>query len=178
MKIRTRLSILLSAGAMVFATGAFTSSAAYATNNGVEIANYGTGKCLTVQNGSLAFGAPVIQSICDNLSGQQWIFLGTHGGIQQVYNLRSGLCMEATSFANSAPVVQDSCGSGEAGIFWAITDLTAPFPQRKIILKNYTASTCLDLENGDISDGVPLQVWQCNSRTNNQLWRVDAAPTN
>jgi hypothetical protein len=29
---------------------------------------------------------------------------------------------------------------------------------------------CLDLENGDSRDGVPMQLWECNYNTGNQRW--------
>jgi hypothetical protein len=178
MRLRTRLSILLQASLTLLAVGTFTTGGvAHAANNGVKIANYGTGKCLTVRNASRVSFTPIVQWICDDIPGQHWVFQGSPGGIRQVLNLDTGLCMEITAFQNGGAVVQASCGSGDAGLFWTITDLSAPFPQRKIILKSYTTNFCLDLENGGINDGLPLQVWQCNSNTNNQKWKVYAAST-
>jgi len=146
----------------------------------VTISNRGTGKCLTVPNASRTPGTPIVQWICDtdNVRGQHWVFQGKPGTIfRQVFSLDTGLCMRATGFGNGAPVVAGSCGSGDPGLFWTIIDLLPPSTRRIIRLRSSVmTSVCVDLENGDIHDGVVLQVWQCNSNTNNQKWNVFVAP--
>jgi hypothetical protein len=173
-RLRTRLSALLQAGAAVSALAG--GSVAHAASFGVTISNRGTGKCLTVPNASHTSGTPIIQWICDiaNVRGQHWVFQGpTNTVFRQVLSLDTGLCMEAAGFGNGAPVMAASCGSGHAGLFWTITDLVTPRRHRVIRLQSSVmTSVCLDLENGDIHNGVPLQVWQCNSNTNNQKWNV------
>jgi len=37
-------------------------------------------------------------------------------------------------------------------------------------LVNYVTGRCLDLQNGDTSDGVTMQAWDCNVYTSNQRW--------
>src|ERR1051326_3673097 len=133
-----------------------------------QIDNTGSHKCVTAVNGT-----GLVQLPCTNITGQNWIFLGTPGGIRQIENLDTGLCMLITNFANGAPVVLSSCGSGNQGLFWSFTDLNPPFPVgRRFILKSATANFCLDLEHGEVQDWVPMQVWGCNSNTNNQKWDV------
>jgi endoglucanase len=171
MKLRSRLCTFASVSVMVLAVSSFaTGGAAYAAG-GVEIANYGTGKCLTVLKGSTAPHAPVVQEICDGSKGQHWVFNGSPDGIRQVYNLDTGLCLGTTGVDNGSPVMQLPCGEALPGAFWAITNL-ATTPVRKITLRVYTMSVCLDLPNGNITDGVQLQVWQCISNDINQIFKA------
>jgi Ricin-type beta-trefoil lectin domain len=173
-KPTVRLSVALLTGVL---TGAVVAAGtAHATSNGVLIANAGTHKCLTVQGGSTNGLTPIVQMPCTGAFGQHWIFLGSSGGIRQVYSLDTGQCLLITAFQNFGRVVQDFCGTGDAGLFWSITDFDVPFPQRRILLKSYTMNFCLDLENGLPDDGLPLQVWQCNPNTNNQRWDVTTPP--
>jgi hypothetical protein len=173
-KLTGRLSVAALTG--VLAAAAVATGTAHAANNGVLIANTGTGKCLSVQGGSTNELTPIVQMPCTGAFGQHWIFLGSSGGIRQVFNLDTGQCLLITGFQNFGRVVQDFCGTGDAGLFWSITEFNVPFPQKRILLKSYTTNFCLDLENGLPDDGLPLQVWQCNSNTNNQRWDVTTPP--
>jgi hypothetical protein len=175
MKSSIKLSAVLLA--VVIAAVMSIADPGQAVNNGVQIWNRGSHKCVSVQGGSTAPLTPLVQEPCANAFGQHWIFLGDVGGIRQLYSLDTGLCARIQSFTNAGAVVQDSCGTGDAGLFWAITDLSVPFPQRRVIFKSSTTNFCLDLENGELWDGLPMQVWQCNSNTNNQKWDVAVPST-
>ena len=162
-------------GAIVLATASALASTgpAYAVSYGAEIYNHGSGKCVTVQNGSTAMGAPIVQEPCTSAPGQHWVFLGQTGGMRQIYSLDSGLCMFATNLTNASPIVQEPCSFIDTT--WSFTDLGTPLhPVR--IMKIWGTNTCLDLENGWTFDGLQLQVWSCNSNTNNQKWDVISAP--
>lgn len=178
MKLRSRLSVLLQAGALALAGSALAGgSVAQAANFGVTIASRASGKCLTVPDASRVPGVVVVQRICDTSSirGQHWIFQGPVGtGSRQVRSLDTGLCLDATGFNNGDQVVQEDCGIGAAGSFFFLIDLLPPSPQRRQLRfqSSVNTSVCLDLENGDIHDGVPLQVWQCNPNTDNQKWNI------
>jgi hypothetical protein len=178
MKFRTRLTVLLNVGVAMLAVTAFVSGGvAHATNFGVTISNRGSGKCLTVPNASTTSGTAIVQWICDtdDVRGQHWAFEGQSGtAFRQVLSLDTGLCMDATGFGNGNPVVQTSCGTGDAGLFWTITDLQPPTSTSRLIRlqSSEATSVCLDLSNGDIHNGVPMQVWQCNANTDNQKWNV------
>jgi hypothetical protein len=181
-KLRTRLFALFQVGAGLLAVSALAGSGvAHAADFGVTISNLGTRKCLTVPNASRVSSTPIVQWICDtaNVPGQHWVFQGPSNTVfRGALSLDTGLCVEASGFDNGAPVIEASCGSWHAGLFWTITDLVTPRPTSRIIRlqSSVKTSVCLDLENGDVHDGVPLQVWQCNSNTNNQKWYVTEAP--
>jgi hypothetical protein len=174
----TRRFVIWSATLLVGVIGSAVTGAglANAVTPGVEIANVGSHKCVT------ALGGPdfqVVQEPCSSGFGQHWTFKGDANmpnAIRQVYNEDTGWCLQITSFQNAGRVGQGFCGSGDPGIFWSITNLSVPFPQRRSIYKSYTTNFCLDLENGLLDNGLPLQVWQCNSNTNNQKWDVGDPP--
>lgn len=165
---RVMLRIAISSTALLVSVAGLVGiggAAAYADTL-IQIDNTGSHKCVTV------VGTGLYQLPCTNVTGQNWIFLGSPGGVRQIENLDTGLCMLITNFSNGAPVVMSSCASGDQGLFWSFTDLSVPYPQRRFILKSYTQNFCLDLENGETQDWVPMQVWGCNANTNNQKWDV------
>src|SRR5262249_53213415 len=165
MKLRTRVSALLQAGAGLLAASALAgSTVAHAVD--VSISNRGTGKCLTVPS----FTSPVIQWICDaaNVRGQRW-WVPPWPDSWQVRNLDTGQCMTAAGVYNGAAVKEGDCSVPTAWQQWKPITLTGnpevgPWTIR---LQLEGTTVCLDLENGDIHNGVPLQVWKCNSKTNN-----------
>jgi hypothetical protein len=177
-KLRTRPSTRSQVGTVLLAVSVWVGgSVAHADNFGVTISNRGSGKCLTVSNASRLPNAPIVQSVCDtaDVLGQHWIFQGPpNTAFRGVLSLDTGLCMEASGFDNGDAVTQASCDSWHAGLFWTITDLVTPTSTERVIRlqSSVMPSVCLDLENGDTHDGVPLQVWHCNSNTNNQKWNV------
>ena len=118
----------------------------------------------------------VVQSRCLGQvggTGQHWVLEGPNLNFQQILNLETGLCLRVTDLQNFGAVVQGTCGLHEQlNGWWQLTDLPTRAPNRFIRLKVTTGNFCLDLENGDASEGVPLQVWQCNTRTDNQIWDV------
>jgi Ricin-type beta-trefoil lectin domain len=186
MKLGTRLSALLQAGAGLLAASALAGSTV-AQPFTVSISNRGTGKCLTVPNASPAPHTPIIQWICDaaNVRGQRWfvqrrlpadVWLG-------VQNDDTSLCMTVTDFHNGDTVVQLPCDGHSVWQQWKPITLTGNSEVRPWTIRlqsnvplvtsaGQVVTICLDLENGDIRDGVPLQVWKCDSKTNNQKWNV------
>ncbi len=173
MRVLFKLSVLFCALAAAVPVGVVAAAGvAHAALGGIVIMNYNTQGCLTVQSGSTAPGTPIVQWRCDNRFGQRWILEGAAGGIREVRSLDTGLCLDITNFNNFGSVVQEDCGSGHAGLFWSFIERPRGFYDRAITLKSYTTNYCLDLENGDHADGVPLQVWSCNYNTNNQIWGI------
>jgi hypothetical protein len=182
MKLLTQLSALLQAGAGLLAASALAgSTVAHAVE--VSISNRGTGKCLTVPNASLADRTPIIQWICDaaNVRGQRWAVPPTPKDFGLVQNLDTRQCMTWVDFSNGAAVVQFPCDETWFPQQWKRITLTGnslvrPWTIRlQSTFKGITGeihTVCLDLENGDIHDGVPLQVWKCDSKTNNQKWNL------
>jgi hypothetical protein len=144
---------------------------------GLNIMNNGTAKCLAIHSTSPE--TPVVQEICSATSGQNWTRFTDFDGVSRLQNDASQLCMAAPDLGNGLPVVMRSCDDpstawqrrvvdNDFDIFNLLTNdaiviFVAGFP--------ISLHFCLDLENGDRNSGVPLQVWLCNSQTNNQIWR-------
>ena len=55
-----------------------------------------------------------------------------------------------------------TCYAGLAAQTWYYTD------DKRIALQNQ--GQCLDLTNGDSTDGTVMQIWACTSNDNNQVW--------
>jgi hypothetical protein len=79
--------------------------------------------------------------------------------------------MDISTFQNFGPVVQIDCGLQAFGSYWLVID-AGRFSNMvvKYRLRSAFANYCLDLENGSAEIGMPMQVWQCNTNTDNQRW--------
>jgi hypothetical protein len=176
MKFSRRLFVFGNVIAALLTAGVLAGAGvAQAQSFGVTVSNRASGKCMTVPDANPAFGTPIVQRICDtaDIRGQHWIFLGQpQTAFRQVYSLDTGQCIEATAFSNGAGVIEGSCGTGDAGLFWTLIDLGTPTHRVLRFQSSVNTSFCLDLNNGDIHDFVQLQVWQCNTSTDNQKWNV------
>jgi len=131
----------------------------------VHIMNAGSGKCI-----DLAEPTPV-QWRCLNTPFEEWQFVDVFDGLFfQIVNHQTRECLASESNENGSPIVMEPC---------APLNPIPPYSQMWVVGPSGTAfpvaragdQVCLDLENGDSSDGVPMQVWECNWDTNNQRWR-------
>ncbi len=112
----------------------------------------------------------LIQYTCRNAKSQEWKDVSVIGGKWHwLMNNNSGLCMTPVDPAepNGSKVVQEPC----VDFFNNPIQLWAEFSAggSVVFLENYYGK-CLDLENGDSSVGVEMQVWDCNFNTANQQW--------
>ena len=119
-------------------------------------------------------GTAIVQDTCQNSAGQNWYFFGdpANGNPFQLKNIDTGLCADIQSFSNGAPLVQVPCGQQQIGAYWKYVPAgSREFPFTNLFrLQSPFANYCLDLENGERTIGLPMQVWQCNPNTNNQVW--------
>jgi hypothetical protein len=164
---------LVSAACAVMASAAVSvfglSGAAHAATGVVLIVNAHTFKCVD----AATQGTAVTQQTC-TVPGQWWDFRqlsadGSSAG--QIVNVTTGLCLDIQSFTNAGRVVQLDCGQQPAGTFWSYVSAgTSDYGDIKYQIKSAFTNFCLDLENGLSTDGLSLQVWQCNNNTDNQHW--------
>ena len=134
----------------------------------VHIVNAGSGKCID------ATDAGAVQWRCLNTFNEEWQFVSiADGSVFEIVSHSSGQCLtEADSgpdFVNGTPVVLAPCPP--EGQFVGAQSWAPRHPDQPLTLANLSHKKCLDLENGDTSDGVPMQMWDCNFSTNNQRWR-------
>ena len=142
----------------------------------VEIVNRGSGKCMTIQNGSVGAGAVLIQQTCNSLPYQKWMLIGGPSGTSEIYSPYSGLCMSWTYLSpvsNGQEMDQQACGGipYDQLTLWVLTNVTTT-PVRTVMIRLNGYDACMDLEDGWTWDGVAMQIWECNPNTNNQKWNL------
>jgi hypothetical protein len=164
------------------ALGAAPASASIRNTPGYfHIVNAGSGRCIDASlpddNHATDFAQ---QWRCLNTAMEEWTFVpvdnpaDSRTGVFEIVNNATGECLEnfLTNFGGvSGPVILQPCRSGYLPQRWYFgnrgQDSSGPYFQ----LVNEALNRCLDLENGDPSDGVPMQAWDCNANTYNQRWR-------
>ena len=157
----------LSAAAMTMCglvLGAAPASASINNTPGyVHIVNARSGKCI-----DLAEPTPV-QWRCLNTAFEEWQFQDVDGTYFEIVNHYTRECLAAEDpLENGSPIVMETCAPLDQPVAsqeWALVPHGSGF----WIWRKGTKA-CIDLENGDPSDGVPMQVWRC-ADTNNQVWR-------
>jgi len=168
MKLRGKAPALL--GAMVVSVGMIAAGAPAYASGGVEIFNRGSGKCLATLSGSDL----VFQEVCDGTLGQRWDLLGTPGSIRFLRNYATNKCTHADGNFNFAEIHMIDCADPpqDGGSLWLINVVPPAIPPGQIVMFQVFNARCLDLENGSPQSGVVMQIWTCNSSTNNQKWDV------
>ncbi|MFJ7066694.1 ricin-type beta-trefoil lectin domain protein [Streptomyces sp. NPDC101115] len=115
------------------------------------------GKCLDVEGGRDADGTPVQVYTCNETKAQQWRLTGN--------TVRAlGKCL---SNEGGEARLMKCDGSSKQKFVHRVTDKT---------LYNEAAGACLDISNGNATDGANLLVYQCNGGTNQQ-WSFDNTTT-
>jgi hypothetical protein len=167
MRLRA-IHISLCATAMTvgsLALGAAPASASIINSPGYNhIQNEGSGKCIDV-------GPPVEQLRCLNTFNEEWLLSDQLNNNWEIVSHTNGQCLtQEDSHANGTPVVAEPCAQLPSQT-WHLIDLGTNNNKEIVQWLNLSSGQCLDLENGNTSDGVPMQVWACNSTTKNQRWQ-------
>ena len=127
-----------------------------------HLMNLGTHACIDV-------GPPVEQWRCLNTFNEEWTDDNEGGGWSEIVSHASRLCLtQEYSNANGTPVVQEPC-TGAPSQLWYFAERQNSDYGFDYHLVNMLFYQCLDLNNGDPSNGVPMQVWDCTG-INNQRW--------
>jgi len=139
----------------------------------VHLRQVRSGLCLDPLTESVQPFVVLIQYTCRNAKSQEWEESGIagtapDGGQLHLWrNNNSKMCMAPVdpAGANGSKVQQVPC---------AITPLQLwelyAAPGNHVFFRNANNLKCLDLENGDPTVGVEMQVWDCNFGTTNQQW--------
>jgi hypothetical protein len=145
-----------------------------------HIANAGSGKCIdaTYPNNDLSAGYAQ-QWRCLNTAFEEWKYVPITNApgrtdLFQIVNHYTGQCLalggtpvgSVNEFLNGSPVVVEPCYTGVT--FYDLQAWSSGVNGQ--LVNPIYGSPCLDLSNGDTSDGVPMQQWDCNPYTNNQRW--------
>lgn len=136
--------------------------------------NVGNNKCLQPQ--SLNFGAPIVQMTCNGSLAQGWASLNMGSNHYRFLNNLSGLCMfVGDTPTNGAPVWLDECAvAGGTTVSNAEWNSGTPLPnvvslRTRVHFRDN--NFCLDVPGGSAAEGLPVQLWNCNS-TLAQRWVV------
>ncbi|TFK32694.1 ricin B lectin domain-containing protein [Crucibulum laeve] len=130
-----------------------------------------TGKCITMSGNY--DGAPVRIQDCDYRHGnpnQRWHF---EGSIIQA--LGTNKCLDVTdgNSANGAKLQVWTCVDGAANQqfqHWVSNVLVVPEDHISWLLHPFQ---CLDLTDGNLANGTPIQIWACNYQNPNQKWFIE-----
>lgn len=121
-------------------------------------------KCLDVQGGVFADGTPVQIFDCNGTPAQNWTITT---GETKVHLAGTNFCLDAGSTpGNGVGMKIWQCYAGLAAQQWFLTG------DNRIALENQ--GLCLDLTNGDITNGNRVQTWQCTDNNPNQVWNLNS----
>ncbi|KAK7055961.1 carbohydrate-binding module family 13 protein [Favolaschia claudopus] len=120
-------------------------------------------KCLDVRGAVYANGTPVQIYDCNGSQAQKWAIKRGKGSVQVA---GTNYCLDAGSNpANGVGMKIWQCYDGLAAQTWYYDGV------RKT-LNLYNQGQCLDLTDGDLTNGRQAQTWQCTSGNTNQLWDI------
>jgi hypothetical protein len=170
MKKRATIYSLCAAAMTIgsLALGAAPASASIHNTPGYfHLVNAGSGKCID------ATDSGAVQWRCLNTFNEEWQFVDVGDGFYlEIVSHSNGECLTLQDpDVNGAAVGRAPCADHLVPAqAWFLSDqYSSPFMLVNALVT--VSSKCLDLENGDTSDGVPMQTWDCNFNTNNQRWR-------
>lgn len=122
--------------------------------------NGNANKCLDVQGDIVANGTPVQIYDCNGSRAQNWML---NRGLTAVRLGGTNFCLDAG----------DTPGNGTGMKIWQCFD-NLPAQQWYYTSDNrialYSKGLCLDLTNGDLTNGKQSQTWQCTDGDTNQVW--------
>ncbi|KAG7093357.1 hypothetical protein E1B28_007039 [Marasmius oreades] len=140
----------------------------------------GTDKCIDLTDGNLTDGNQLQIWTCDltrNNQNQRWAIkpplalqqvgseIGWRGG--GVYQTTP--CLSASSNTDGAGLVFDNCVEPGGDVTWD----TVPSSGSTGQIKTFDGTKCLDVRDGNGTNGNPLQIWSCVEGNINQLWNMD-----
>jgi hypothetical protein len=171
-KIRATLYSLCAAamamGSLVLAASP-ASASIHNTPGYVHLMNAGSGKCID------ATESGAVQWRCLNTTLEEWQFQDLDSGVlYQIVNSNNGLCLTSEdTLSNGAAVFQAPCSPDgtDKTQHWLLNNRGTNSAGRYFSLVNMAHKRCLDLQNGSTADGVPMQLWFCDTTTNNQRWQ-------
>lgn len=146
----------------------------------------GTNKCVDLTDGSTANGNQLQIWTCDSSNpNQKW----TGGGSTQpptppvtstkIYSSvfpphQAVKVIAASSNANGAAVLLDDYDARSNSIPQGNRTWVAPPVGSVGQIKTFDGTQCLDVTNGDATNGNTLQTWACSPGNENQLWQIES----
>ncbi|GMK54281.1 hypothetical protein CspeluHIS016_0108670 [Cutaneotrichosporon spelunceum] len=126
-----------------------------------------SGWCLDVRGGIAANGTPVQVYQCNGSAAQKFEFVRNAAG--QVKLAGTNYCLDAgTNPGNGAKLKLWTCYSGLYQQTWWYTG------DNHLAIAN-GPGLCMDVTDGNLSNGNQVQVWACDGPNQNQIWTSNVA---
>jgi hypothetical protein len=121
-----------------------------------------SGLCLEADPGP-TFAYQVATQPCDvqGNAAQQWVPVSQGGGIYKFVNHAVGWCLDADSITNGGIIALWDCSANITNTRWAWDGIIGVQPLQSRI--SGTTGHCLDVPQGQVSPGLRIQLWNCNS---------------
>lgn len=159
-------------------TGSPTRAAA-ADDGPYWLFNANSGKCLTVQNASLANNAPTLQFTCAGGApfNEDWFLDSNDDGTYQIVNGHSGKCLtvQNASLLNEAPVVQYTCDTiAPFNERWEFIDLGQHPADHWYHIRNVNSGFCLTVKGASAANNAFGVQYACDNRVApyNEEWQL------
>ncbi|KDR77633.1 hypothetical protein GALMADRAFT_224914 [Galerina marginata CBS 339.88] len=119
-------------------------------------------KCLDVRGAIYANGTAVQIYDCNETAAQRWL-ITKGGGTSAVTLAGTNFCLDAGANPSSGTGLKIwKCINALPAQTWQFTDGNQ--------LQLSTINQCVDLQNGNLSNGRRVQTWTCGSSNANQIW--------
>ncbi|TFK66788.1 ricin B-like lectin [Pluteus cervinus] len=121
-------------------------------------------KCLEVAGADYENGVPVVINDCNRASlNQYWL---VQPGETKIQVANTGYCLDAgSSPQNGVGLKIWQCYDNLAAQDWVFTG------DHSIALNHQ--SQCVDLTNGNFTNGNQVQTWDCTTNNHNQYWNLE-----
>ncbi|KAF9261595.1 ricin B-like lectin [Marasmius fiardii PR-910] len=143
----------------------------------------GTNKCIDLTDGNVNDGNQLQVWTCDENNRNQQFPGRTVSDSQSVtVTLEGGpdlspeprLCLAATENSDGAKVALAPCDNVTSTFPSGNATWVVPRANLAGVLSTFGGSKCLDLRNGDVTNGNALQIWSCDVNNGNQVWKVES----
>ena len=120
-------------------------------------------KCLGLQWNAPWQGTPLVQTDCNNSTGQQFSLSSISSGVYRIQSALTGQCLDIqfASLNNGAQLIQWPCHASFNQQFVA-----TKLPNGKFRLNNIGSFRCLDVQGASGWSGAPIVQWDCHGGVN------------
>lgn len=129
--------------------------------------------CVDVAGGYRDNGVAIQSYSCNGTAAQSWTFVPVAGPVANLYEIipdisHACLVLAGNSPKNGTKMTQWRCPAiPQPGQMWQLFQVGV-----NVQVTSFSSGRCLDVPNGDSSNGRQLQQWDCDRGNPNQLWNL------
>jgi hypothetical protein len=128
-----------------------------------------SGKAMQVNGASTADGAPITQAPLSGAREQQWRLVDAGSGFFYIVNVNSGKALDTFGYADDGDLVgQLTRYADDQYQQWSFASVGSGY----YVVTNRISCRVLDLRNGGLDNGTPIQQWTAFPNNLNQQWLV------